>query len=157
NPLAKIANFFLNFDAYTDSSKQAATKIDDGTDRVFGDDGNDWLVGGTDNDRLFGGKGDDLLNGDDNLDTNAGANNQPAAAALPDRASASGGDGRDVLIATTGGARLFDWSGEFNTYLVPFSAFGEPTVYRSPSPQIQAFLLGLGKESGADPSLTEPN
>ena len=153
NPLTKINNFFLNFDA-TDGS---GNKIDDGTDRVFGDDGNDWLVGGTDNDRLFGGKGDDLINADDNLNTNGGLNNQPDATLFADRDFVYGGDGLDVMIANTGGDRMFDWGGEFNTYLVPFSAFGEPTVYRSPSPQIQAFLLALGQESGADPTMTEPN
>jgi Ca2+-binding RTX toxin-like protein len=61
------------------------------------------------------------------------------------------------MIANTGGDRLFDWGGEFNTYLVPFSAFGAPTVNRIPAPAIQAFLLALGQESGADLSLTEPN
>src|SRR5262249_50752603 len=45
HPFTKIDNFFLNFDAYTDSSNQAGTKINDGKDRVFGDAGNDWLVG----------------------------------------------------------------------------------------------------------------
>jgi Ca2+-binding RTX toxin-like protein len=153
NPLTKISNFFLNFDA-TDGS---GNKIDDGKDRVFGDDGNDWLVGGTDNDRLFGGKGDDLINADDNLETNGGLNNQPDAAQFADRDFVYGGDGLDVMIANTGGDRMFDWSGEFNSYLVPFSAFGEPTVYRSPNPHIQAFLLALGQESGADPTMTEPN
>jgi Ca2+-binding RTX toxin-like protein len=157
NPFTKISNFFLNFDAATDPNNAAATKIDDGTDRVFGDDGNDWLVGGTDNDRLFGGKGDDLMNADDNLDTNGGLNNQPDAPAFADRDFVYGGDGLDVMIANTGGDRMFDWSGEFNSYLVPFSAFGEPTVYRAPSPNVQAFLLGLGQESGADPTMVEPN
>ena len=153
NPFTMINNFFINFDA-TDGS---GNKIDDGTDRLFGDDGNDWLVGGTDNNRLFGGKGDDLLNADNNLDTNGGLNNQPDAPAFADRDFVYGGDGLDVMIANTGGDRMFDWSGEFNTYLVPFSPFGEPTVYRAPSPQIQAFLLALGHESGADQTMTEPN
>src|SRR5262249_47206383 len=63
----------------------------------------------------------------------------------------------DVMIANTGGDRLLDWGGEFNSYLVPFSAFGEPTVYRTPNPHVQAFLLALGRESGADQSLTEPD
>jgi hypothetical protein len=61
------------------------------------------------------------------------------------------------MIANTGGDRMFDWGGEFNTYLVPFSPFGNPTVVRSPNPQIQQFLLDLGRESGADRSLTEPD
>lgn len=157
NPLARIPSFFLNFDAYTDANSQAASKIDDGKDCVFGDDGNDWLVGGTGNNRLFGGKGDDLMNADNNLDTNAGLNNQPDATAFADRDFVYGGDGLDVMIANTGGDRLYDWAGEFNTYLVPFGAFGEPTVSRIPSPQIQAFLLSLGQTSGADQSMTEPN
>jgi Ca2+-binding RTX toxin-like protein len=106
---------------------------------------------------LFGGKGDDVLSADDNLDTNGGLNNQPDAPQFADRDFVYGGDGLDVMIANTGGDRLFDWSGEFNTYLVPFSAFGQPTVYRQLSPAIQQFLLALGKESGADQNLTEPD
>src|SRR6185295_4842675 len=68
-----------------------------------------------------------------------------------------GGDGLDVMIANTGADRMFDWSGEFNSYIVPFSAFGNPTMERSPSPQNRQFLLDLGRESGADQTLTEPN
>ncbi|WP_392533892.1 DUF4347 domain-containing protein [Nostoc sp. C117] len=153
NPMKKINNFFLNFDAVDGASN----KINDGKDRVSGDLGNDWLVGGTQNDRLFGGFGDDLMNADDNHDTAGGLNNQPDAVEFADRDFAFGGGGLDVLIANTGGDRLFDWRGEFNSYLVPFSAFGNPTVVRSPSPQIQQFLLDLGKESGADRTLSEPN
>ena len=144
NPLTKVNGFFLNFDAVN-----GATKIDDGNDVLFGDDGNDWLVGGTDNDRLFGGTGDDHINADDNHDTNGGLNNAPDVAAFADRDFVYGGDGLDVMIANTGGDRLFDWGGEFNSYVVPFAAFGAPTVNRAPSPQIQAFLLALGQESGS--------
>jgi Ca2+-binding RTX toxin-like protein len=68
-----------------------------------------------------------------------------------------GGDGLDVLIGNTGGDRMYDWSGEFNSYFVPFSPFGEPTVVRQVSPHLQAFLLALGKEAGADQTLTEPD
>ncbi len=153
NPLKRVDGFLLNFDAVD----AAGQKVEDGKDRLFGDGGNDWLVGGTGKDRLFGGKGDDLLNADDNLDTAGGLNNQPDVALFADRDFAYGGDGLDVLIANTGGDRLFDWSGEFNSYIVPFSAFGNPTVVRSPNPQIQQFLLDLGRMSGADQSLTEPN
>ena len=153
NPLTEIPNFFLNFDA-TDI---ANNKIDDGKDRIFGDDGHDWIVGGTDNDRLFGGKGDDLISADDNLATNGGLNNQPDSPAFADRDFVYGGDGLDVMIANTGGDRMFDWGGEFNSYVVPFSPFGEPTVTRSPSPHVQQFLLALGKASGADQAMTEPN
>jgi hypothetical protein len=37
---------------------------------------------------------------------------------------AYGGAGRDILIGNTGGDRLIDWVGEFNSYLVPFAPFG---------------------------------
>jgi Ca2+-binding RTX toxin-like protein len=153
NPLALIPNYFLNFDA-TDGS---GAKIDDGKDRLFGDDGNDWLVGGTDNNRLFGGKGDDLMNADNNLTTNGGLNNVPDPTQFADRDFVYGGDGLDVMIANTGGDRMYDWGGEFNTYLVPFAPFGDPTVVRAPSPHIQQFLLDLGHWSGADQAMTEPD
>jgi Ca2+-binding RTX toxin-like protein len=153
NPLRRVDGFLLNFDA-VDAGGQ---KIEDGKDRIFGDLGNDWLVGGTGKDRLFGGKGDDMLNADDNLDTAGGLNNQPDATLFADRDFAYGGDGLDVLIANTGGDRLFDWGGEFNSYIVPFSPFGNPAVVRSPNPQIQQFLLDLARTSGADQTLTEPN
>ena len=48
---------------------------------------------------------------------------------------AYGGAGRDVLIANTGGDRLIDWVGEFNSYLVPFAPFGMATVSRTLQPQ----------------------
>ena len=153
NPLVRISGFFLNFDAVD----AAGGKIEDGKDRLFGDLGHDWLVGGTQNDRLFGGKGDDLHNADDNHDTAGGLNNRPDEVLFADRDFVYGGDGLDVLIANTGGDRMFDWGGEFNTYVVPFSPFGNPTVVRSPSPHVQAFLLALGRESGADQSLAEPD
>jgi Ca2+-binding RTX toxin-like protein len=153
NPRQKINGFLFNFEA-TDA---AGNKIDDGKDNIFGDLGNDWLVGGTLNDRLFGGLGDDVLNADDNHDTNGGKNNAPDAPEFADGDFAFGGGGLDVMIANTGNDRLFDWNGEFNTYVVPFSPFGEPTVVRAPSPQIFEFLLALGKASGADRTLAEPN
>src|SRR4029453_9047290 len=99
NPLAKIPNFFLNFETIDATAK----KIDDGKDRIFGDDGNDWLVGGTDNDRLFGGKGDDVSNADDNHDTNGGLNNQPDSPQFADRDFVYGGDGLHGVIAHTRG------------------------------------------------------
>jgi len=70
---------------------------------------------------------------------------------------AFGGTGLDVLIGNTGADRLFDWKGEFNTYVVPFNPFGIPTAIRLPSPDLTAFLLNLGRESGADRSLVEPS
>ena len=151
NPFTKIANFFLNFDA-TDA---LGAKINDGKDRLFGDLGHDWLVGGTQNDRLFGGMGDDVHNLDDNHDT-ANNNEQPDAVEYADRDFAYGGGGLDVLIANTGGDRMFDWTGEFNSFLVPFNPFGQPTIIRSPSPHVDDFLRGSGRESGNDFSLPEP-
>ena len=122
----------------------------DGDDRIFGDLGNDWLVGGTGRDQMFGGWGDDLLNADDNLNTAGGLNNatdtNPSYEDL-----AYGGAGRDVLIANTGGDRLVDWVGEFNSFLVPFRPFGAETVGRAPAPAIKTFLLQLSKSDGADP------
>jgi Ca2+-binding RTX toxin-like protein len=97
------------------------------------------------------------MNADDNHDTAGGLNNQPDTTLFADRDFVYGGDGLDVLIANTGGDRMFDWGGEFNSYIVPFSPFGHPTISRSPSPHVQQFLLDLGRASGADQTLTEPN
>ena len=58
-----------------------------------------------------------------------------------------------MLIANTGGDRLVDWVGEFNTYLVPFAPFGEPTVSRTLQPQLDVFLLLLSQSAGADLTL----
>jgi len=153
NPFAKINGFLLNFEA-TDS---AGVKIEDGKDRIFGDLGNDWLVGGTGKDRLFGGLGDDFMNADDNLETNDGLNTQPDEPAYADPDFVYGGGGLDVLIANTGGDRLIDWNGEFNSYFVSFSQFGAPTVIRIPNNNWKTFVSDLGRTSGADQSLTEPN
>jgi Ca2+-binding RTX toxin-like protein len=160
NPRTKIAGFLLNFEAYTNAANQTGTKVNDGKDRLFGDGGNDWLVGGTMNDRLFGGMGDDLMNADDNHDngTTAGLNNRPDVPQFADGDFAFGGGGLDVLIANTGADRLFDWTGEFNSFIVPFSPFGDPTVNRTPgnSPHTRNFLLTLGDRAGADSSVSEP-
>ncbi|MDM8557941.1 LEPR-XLL domain-containing protein [Candidatus Parabeggiatoa sp. HSG14] len=152
DPRTKIAGFLLNFDAVD----AQGNKISDGSDRIFGDLGNDWLVGGTENDRLFGGWGNDLMNADDNLETNNGLNNAPDAPEFADGDFVFGGAGLDVMIANTGRDRLFDWSGEFNSYVVPFSPFGSPTVNRAVSPHIKDFVADLGVAGGADISLTEP-
>ncbi|NEQ36297.1 MAG: hypothetical protein F6K40_08385 [Okeania sp. SIO3I5] len=152
NPRVKIEDFLLNFEAIDETGE----KIDDGKDRIFGDLGNDWLVGGTRNDRMFGGLGDDLLNADDNHDSNDGLNNRPDDPEFADADFAYGGGGLDVMIANTGGDRLFDWSGEFNSFLVPFSPFGQPTIVRAPSPHVVEFLFELGQASGSDRNLTEP-
>ena len=124
---------------------------DDGDDKIFGDLGNDWLVGGTGRDNLYGGWGDDLMNADDDQSTNGGANDQPDThPTYEDRAF--GGAGRDVLIGNTGGDRLIDWAGEFNSYMVPFAPFGLGTVSRMLQPQLPEFLYALSASDGADPT-----
>jgi hypothetical protein len=56
------------------------------------------------------------------------------------------------LIGNTGGDRLIDWVGEWNTYLVPFSPFGIATVSRQVEPQLPEFLYALSRSLGADPT-----
>ncbi len=124
---------------------------DDGGDAIFGDLGNDWLVGGTGRDNAYGGWGNDLINVDDNQETNGTLNDQPDThPTYEDRAY--GGAGRDVLIANTGGDRLIDWVGEYNSYLVPFAPFGQATVSRTLQPFLPEFLYALSKADGADPT-----
>jgi Ca2+-binding RTX toxin-like protein len=155
NPLAKIPGFLLNFNAgegpVDSRSTSTPAKQTDGDDVLFGDLGNDWLVGGTGKDHLYGGWGDDLLNADDDLETAGGANTgtdtDPGYEDL-----AYGGAGRDVLIANTGGDRLIDWIGEFNSYIVPFAPFGMATVSRTVQPQLPEFLYALSASDGADPT-----
>src|SRR5207302_5723883 len=120
-------------------------------DVLFGDLGHDWLVGGTGRDQMFGGWGDDLMNADDNLATTTPDTN-PSYEDL-----AFGGAGRDVLIANTGGDRLIDWTGEFNSYLVPFAPFGMATVSRTLQPALQDFLYALSASDGADPTRAADN
>ena len=158
NPLTKINGFILNFDSFDASGKL----IEDGKDWIFGDNGNDVLFGGTGHDRLFGGKGDDYLQLDDNLNTNGGLNTDADDATTPQTTAgagdfAYGGDGLDILIGNSGYDRMYDWGGEFNSFIVPFSRFGAPTVNRSPSPHIMQFLRDLASAGGADPGLSEPN
>jgi hypothetical protein len=133
---------------------------DDGKDAIFGDLGNDWLVGGTGRDNLYGGWGNDLLNADDDLSTlgDAPKHGEPSvegANDVPDthpyyEDRAYGGAGRDVLIANTGGDRLIDWVGEYNSYLVPFAPFGQATVSRTLMPHLHEFLYALSAGDGAD-------
>jgi len=125
---------------------------DDGDDRIFGGTGNDWLVGGTGKDSVYGGWGNDLMNVDDNHGTNGGLNDQPDThPTYEDRAY--GGAGRDVLIGNTGGDRMIDWVGEWNSYLVPFAPFGMATVSRTLQPQLPEFLYALSRADGADPTI----
>jgi Ca2+-binding RTX toxin-like protein len=126
----------------------------DGNDVLFGDLGNDWIVGGTGKDTAWGGWGNDLLNMDDDLSSGGVANEVPdTSSSYEDRAF--GGAGLDVLIANTGGDRLIDWIGEFNSYLVPFAPFGEFTVSRQVPPSLYQFLYDLSKAQGADPTRSE--
>jgi Ca2+-binding RTX toxin-like protein len=125
----------------------------DGRDVVFGDQGNDWLVGGTGRDDLWGGWGTDLLQADDLLGTtdSGTADNAPDTSPnYEDRAFA--GAGYDILIGNTGGDRLIDWVGEFNSYIVPFAPFGIDTVSRQRPPQLDEFLYALSRADGADPT-----
>ena len=158
NPRPKITGFLLNFESFDANS----ILIEDGKDWIFGDLGNDAVFGGTGQDRLFGGFGDDYLQLDDNLETNGGLNDLTDDARDWNHTAgagdfAFGGGGRDVLIANTGYDRMFDWTGEYNSFIVPFSRFGNPTVQRTPNPHVQQFLLDLARAGGSDQSLTEPH
>ena len=156
-PLLKVENFLLNFDAF-----DRGVLIEDGKDWIFGDDGHDALFGGTGHDRLFGGLGDDYHQLDDNLDTNGGLNDETDDANDVQNTAgtgdfAYGGGGLDVLIANTGHDRMFDWTGEFNSFLVPFARFGAPTINRLLSPATLEFITELATAGGADRSLAEPH
>ncbi|MEE4312992.1 MAG: hypothetical protein V2J11_00765, partial [Desulfofustis sp.] len=167
--------FLLNFDqnegvfrpdgwtpGNVNQSEYYPTVSDDGKDAIFGDLGNDWLVGGTGRDHLYGGYGNDLINADDDQTTpgdepkhggplTEGANDVPDTHPFyEDRAY--GGAGRDVLIANTGGDRLIDWVGEYNSYLVPYAPFGQASVSRTLMPHLQEFLYALSDGDGADPT-----
>ncbi|TMK23727.1 MAG: calcium-binding protein, partial [Actinobacteria bacterium] len=121
-------------------------------DIIYGGLGNDWLVGGTGRDSLFGGMGNDVMNADDNLNTvngtNRGTDTSPSYEDF-----VYGGGGRDVLIANTGGDRLIDWGGEYNSFLVPFDPFGMATVDRAQAPAVQNMIVALALSEGADPLL----
>ena len=144
-----IPNFFLNFDPSEGTTTASSpTKPNDGDDVIFGDLGNDWIVGGTGRDDLYGGYGDDLLNADDDLTTDPENKSPDTNIGYEDRAY--GGAGRDILIANTGGDRLIDWVGEFNSYIVPFAPFGAATVSRTLQPGLMNFLYELSLSDGAD-------
>jgi hypothetical protein len=57
-----------------------------------------------------------------------------------------------VLIANTGGDRLHDWNGEYNSFFVPFAVFGSSTVNRLLAPSSELFWYALGASDGADPT-----
>ena len=157
-------DFFLNFTPYVlDSAGNPITdgsgnfiKSNDGCDIIYGDTGNDWLVGGTDTNWLFGGFGDDLLQTSQDLEVQNELNRIPEPAEWSDPVFAFGGAGRDVLIADTGKARLYDYTGEFNSFIVPFSPFGAPVVNRSFDPHVRVFEQELAVAGGEDQTFT-PN
>jgi hypothetical protein len=150
------AEFFLNFDPTEGPLAAGSTTAHtDGDDVIFGDMGNDWLVGGTGRDHVFGGWGDDLINLDDDHRTNGGLNNAPDAQSSYADLS-FGGAGRDVQIANTTGDVMVDFTGEFDTFVVPFSKYGPPTVNRIHNPQLEQFLYSLGAADGADQTLSAP-
>jgi len=139
----------------------------DGNDVIFGDMGNDWIVGGTGRDHIYGGFGNDLMNADDVLggpgtsyDTGVfgsadaeggdfGLNDTPEThLSWEDRVF--GGAGLDILIGNTGGDRLIDHLGEFNSYIVPFAPFGVATVSRQVPPQLWDFLTAQAAGDGVD-------
>jgi Ca2+-binding RTX toxin-like protein/phage tail sheath gpL-like len=147
-------DFVLNFnhdEGSLDTRFDPEGTLSDGDDVIFGDLGNDWLVGGTGKDHLYGGYGTDLLNADDNHDTNAGVNDMSDTDATYEDI-AFGGAGRDVLIANTGGDRLIDWAGEFNSYIVSYAPFGAFTISRCLQPGLMEYLYDLSASDGADPT-----
>jgi hemolysin type calcium-binding protein len=148
--------FVLNFEPSGDPNPGEFDNDNFDEDQIFGDLGNDWLVGGPDNDQMFGGFGSDLMDADDDKETDGdgipGDNYGPDPINIDIQDRAYGGAGRDVLIANTGGDRLMDWIGEFNSFIVPFAPFGEFTVTRAVSPHIFDFLYDLSEALGADPT-----
>jgi hypothetical protein len=176
NTTAGAREFLLNFDAtegpddtrWTGATAGSAPRATDGDDNIFGDLGNDWIVGGTGRDHAYGGYGDDLLNMDDDLSSQAlQPNGNPGKNIAGDLENNSaddyqsyadityGGAGRDVMILNSGFDRAIDWTGEFNSFLVPFSSFGEPSITRSLSPHVEQFLLDLSAADGADQGMPD--
>jgi hypothetical protein len=128
-----------------------AYRHSDGADVMFGDLGNDWSVGGTGRDNIYAGWGNDLSNADDVATTNNSLNDTTDShPQYEDRVY--GGAGLDILIGNTGGDRLIDWTGEFNSYIVPFAPFGIAAVSRQVEPQLPQFLYALSASDGADPT-----
>lgn len=65
-----------------------------------------------------------------------------------------GGDGRDTLISNAAADRLIDWSGNYDSFVVPWSSKGGPTIIRSHNPHIVDFLIKLSRSRGADQTRT---
>ena len=143
----------------------------DGDDVLFGDLGNDWLVGGTGKTRC-GAAGATTSRTPTTscrraaaYDANGGKCGSPLNTWLNDAPDTHpiyedrvfGGAGLDILIGNTGGDRLIDWIGEFNSYIVPFAPFGIATVSRQVPPALFEFLYALSKAQGADPTRAADN
>ena len=160
NPRTLISGFFLNFNQYQGISVAgvipgtAPGTIEyayAGAKNLFGDLGNDWIVGGNGASNLWGGFGNSLLDVRRNLTIDGGLNDVTDNNASPNfRGLAFAGAGINTLIAGGAYDRLIGWTGNFNTFVVPFAPWGEPTVTRSPAPDNQAYLISLGQADGAD-------
>jgi hypothetical protein len=176
NSAPTARHFLLNFDAtegpqdtrWLNAAAGAEERQTDGDDRIFGDLGNDWIVGGTGRDHAYGGYGDDLINMDDDHNSpTVIPNGKPGKAIAGNLENNSpddyqsyadityGGAGRDVMILSSGFDRAVDWTGEFNSFLVPFSPFGAPSITRSLSPHVAEFLLDLSAADGADQGMPD--
>ncbi|HET7466406.1 MAG TPA: hypothetical protein VFL29_07050 [Candidatus Dormibacteraeota bacterium] len=163
------------------SSGQCLVEPVTGDKALFGDLGNDYIVGGMGRVRVYGGWGYDLIDLRASTFENGGLNDGPVpnlvhnadgtlardatghyvldTSATPNfgtpawEALTFGGAGQDILFAGTGGDRLIDWVGNHNSFYVPFSQFGMPTVSRTLQPFMPEFLYALSKSDGADPLL----
>jgi Ca2+-binding RTX toxin-like protein len=153
-------DFLLNFTQYLDveddltgATVPAGEVWAGGENAIFGGGGNDWIVGGPGRDRMYGGWGDDLINAVGDHNTNGGLNDSPPPPSSDNEDLAYGGAGRSILIADTGGDRLIDWVGSFNTYIVPFSPYGAFTISRQISPHLVEFLIAVAGSDGTDQRL----
>jgi hypothetical protein len=173
--------FFLTFDP-TDAGMPLDTTWYPGTGdpqmpttgdkAIFGDLGNDWIVGGMGRVRVYAGDGNDVVDLRASTFEDGGLNDGPVpnlvsngdgTFSLPTtnpvygtpawEALAYGGAGQDIFFAGTAGDRLIDWVGNHNSYYVPFSAFGMPTISRTLQPALPDFLYALSASDGADPTL----
>jgi hypothetical protein len=100
---------------------------------------------------MYGGWGEVVINAVGDHNTNGGLNDAPPEPlSAHNNDMAYGGAGRSILIADTGGDRLIDWVGSFNTYIVPFSPFGAFTISRQNSPHLRTFLVDMAGFDGSD-------
>jgi hypothetical protein len=52
---------------------------------------------------------------------------------------------------------MYDWGGEFNTFIVPYNPFGEPTVVRKADARPRAVHQGVGRCQRLRRTRIEPN